>query len=740
MTDKIPIACGGTVPPDHLYVERSEDSEFEQQVRLNRWVNLYGARMMGKSSLAVRVQRKLRASGFAAGYASLEEVIHDESRPPSQSEFFSGLYELWESNLGLNLDSSNDRQALFVPSANQPMINAGTAFRELINRLLLSCGSNHLVLILDEIDVLARLPYGTEIVNGIRLMHEMRGRDPQRYGGLILALVGLRPLSALAKPSRGAAALFCKSVKLEDLPAHDDAIETINSALPDVPNVKKVVERVLWHTRGQPILTMLMVDKWRSHITPTLEEVEQIASDFAGRKVADTDILYDNAKRLIMEDKKNAVPALSTYIGLLDRDPVSQQIVGEGADLLQVSGLVCARQGKLEIKCPIFERAFDKKWADSAMSEFGTFKRRVKVSHSKSDRKKVCIINTGGTIGMVEHGTKVEAPESAEEFLSYHPELAELADVEFDQVFAHDSINIYPAEWSFLAQYIYDRRRHGYAGFVVAHGTDTMTFTASAVAFALGPNLSFPVVFTGAQTTPDRYHGDARTNLYRAVLTAQEALHEVVICFGDRVFRACRAQKRDDQRFDGFESPTYPELALITEEVNIRRELLRPAPHPGVDIQLQNKFMSGVLEISLYPGLEPDFFMNLLRPLDEGQGPRCNGVIIQTLGAGNIATRDPYSFLPFVRRTVHEQKIPVLVTSQYPPDPESYKKYSPAKEPVDVGAIHAGNMTSATAVSKFRWVLAQVEGIPDDVKRLEQVKRMMIEIDYVGELAKPTKK
>lgn len=146
------------------------------------------------------------------------------------------------------------------------------------------------------------------------------------------------------------------------------------------------------------------------------------------------------------------------------------------------------------------------------------------------------------------------------------------------------------------------------------------------------------------------------------------------------------------------------------------------------------------MEIAQYPGLEPEFFVRLLRPLNQSGGPQCNGVIIQTLGAGNIATRDPYSFLPFIRHTVKELKIPVLVTSQYPPDPESYKKYSPAQAPVDAGAIHAGNMTSAAAVSKFRWVLAQVQDIADPEERIEQLKHMMVEIDYIGELAKPTKK
>jgi L-asparaginase len=265
-----------------------------------------------------------------------------------------------------------------------------------------------------------------------------------------------------------------------------------------------------------------------------------------------------------------------------------------------------------------------------------------------------------------------------------------------------------------------------------------MAFSASAVAFALGENLWFPVVFTGAQAPPNVYHGDARTNLYRAVLAAQTGIPEVTICFGDYLFRACRAQKKDDRRFDGFESPTYPPLAIMAEDLIVREELIRAIPHPGADIELRAAFASGVLEITQYPGLETEFFMSVLQPgLVEGL-PRCKGIIIQTLGAGNVATRDPYSFLPFVRQAV-SLGIPVLVTSQYPPDPESYKKYAPAAAPIKAGAIHAGNMTSAAAVAKFRWVLAQIEADSacefTPSARVELVKRMMVEKDYVGELS-----
>jgi L-asparaginase len=80
-----------------------------------------------------------------------------------------------------------------------------------------------------------------------------------------------------------------------------------------------------------------------------------------------------------------------------------------------------------------------------------------------------------------------------------------------------------------------------------------MAYTASAVAFSLGEQLRFPVVFTGAQTTPDVLHGDARINLNRACRVALQSIPEVVIAIGTKVLRACRAQKIDDKDFEGFE-------------------------------------------------------------------------------------------------------------------------------------------------------------------------------------------
>ena len=172
-------------------------------------------------------------------------------------------------------------------------------------------------------------------------------------------------------------------------------------------------------------------------------------------------------------------------------------------------------------------------------------------------------------------------------------------------------------------------------------------------------------------------------------------------------------------------------MAEITGEINVRRELLRPLPETKEDIRLRAEFEKSILVVPQFPGLEPSFFEHLVQEV-EGQPP-CRGVILQTLGAGNVASQPPYSFIPFVEQA-YRKGIPVIVTSQYPPDPGTHTKYTPAEAPIKAGAIHAGNMTFAAGVTKFRWVLAREEWqamSPEEKRQL--VARLMVEESVVGE-------
>lgn len=319
-------------------------------------------------------------------------------------------------------------------------------------------------------------------------------------------------------------------------------------------------------------------------------------------------------------------------------------------------------------------------------------------------RPRVCLIYTGGTIGMVEGDFGgLRPPDDPKDFLYVAPELEEIVDLEFVALLNKDSTNMLPGDWSLMAQAIYERRDAGYSGFVVAHGTDTMHFSASATAFALGGALPFPVVFTGAQTIATVRHGDARINLVRACKVATENLAEVVIAFGDYVFRGCRAQKKDERRFDAFESPAQFPLGFITQDI-LLTPLANPRPPapPSQEWRIRPRFAEGVLQVSLIPGLEPA----LLRPALER--PECKGIILQSFGAGNVPNVDPYSFADIIREATAAYK-PVVVTSQFPANATLHTSYEPGRAAVRAGAIPTGNMTASCSVAKFRWAMAWAE-------------------------------
>ena len=368
-----------------------------------------------------------------------------------------------------------------------------------------------------------------------------------------------------------------------------------------------------------------------------------------------------------------------------------------------------------------------------------------------SEKPKICIIYTGGTIAMENREGELQVPDDPRAFLGkvageafenrfeYDFERVWL-DEERREFLNKDSTNVNPLDWTRIAETIVERiqaRPNIYDGVVVAHGTDTMHFTASAVALALGPSLSFPVVFTGAQTIPDIQHGDARVNLYRACEVATQDIAEVVISFGEYVFRGCRAQKKDERKFDAFESPSCPPLAYVTEHIMLA-QIAKQRPR-GVRkanfneaFELKADFQPGVVQISLIPGLEP----GLLRPLV--QSDRCSGLILQSFGAGNVPDDGDFSFEELIRYTTQDLKKPVIITSQFPANATLHSAYATQTKAVRAGAIPTGNMTSSCAVAKFRWVLATVGDttVGNTREKLERIRDEM-STPYVDEMDLP---
>jgi L-asparaginase len=356
-----------------------------------------------------------------------------------------------------------------------------------------------------------------------------------------------------------------------------------------------------------------------------------------------------------------------------------------------------------------------------------------------SFKKRICLIYTGGTIGMVQQSGEQEVLKPREHFdpddfmNPFRPEINEIAKTEFVFLFDKDSANVVPKHWTRMANEIY-KRMNDFDGFVVVHGTDTMHFSASALAFAFGRNLNFPIVLTGAQAPENVPYGDAKVNLLRAVKVATEDLAEVVVAFGDYIFRGSRVQKKHESRFNAFESPAERPLGYITNEILIPKEDLkvRTRKRNPQKLDFRPGFADGIVEITLIPGLQPEILM----PLLESEGLR--GVILQSFGVSNVPNEGKFSFAKFIHHAVEKKKIPVILTSQLPASQTRESHYKPGADAVKAGAIPAGNMTSAAATVKFLWVLYQVahEIKNDELQENRKLARIteMMKKSFVGEL------
>lgn len=728
---KIPV--GGMVPQDgFLFVPRPEDDLFLALAQETSWFTVSGCRTMGKSSLLSRWRGTLDES--------LRTAYVDLAWPGAGVETVDGWLRALAVALAVDLGSDRAGED-FLPQGSRGTVAMRLA--HLLKELAHESHSERLLVVLDEVDWVAQFPFAREILSAFRgCQAELAGRAQGAAVGM--CFIGLRAFHELGSPLHGTGSPLGQGFVMDDFTADPETINALATALSESPEQSlRVAESILAHTGGQPYMTMLLADRARRAGADSLEAVDHVADLYLQSQRSQPRDLFQHIESFLFEQRADAFAALSTYLDLLEgnRDPTARE--APGTRLLLLSGLMRFRGGRLEIKGPLFEKFFDAEWARRAISRLALreTERRVQLSlWVPSSRKRLCVFNTGGTIGMVRRGNEVRPPEDQEEFLRNYAHIEEIADIDFQQLFNLDSVNVSPVEWVHIAKAIYERRAWGYSGFVVAHGTDTLAHTASAVAFALGPNLSFPVVFTGSQTTADVRHGDAHANMLRACLVALQPIPEVVICFGNHVFRGCRAQKRDERSFDGFESPTYPPLADIKETVEVHRSRLRSLPDPLEDIELRAEFASGILMVQLTPGLEPDYYWPALRATDGEGNRRCQGLVLQTLGAGNVVSLEPYSFLDFVDEAVRSG-IPVLVTSPYAWEPGPDQQFSPAKAPLELGAISSGPMTAAAAVTKFRWALAQAKrnqspGAPSSANLITRVRSIMEE-DLVGELTMP---
>ena len=234
-----------------------------------------------------------------------------------------------------------------------------------------------------------------------------------------------------------------------------------------------------------------------------------------------------------------------------------------------------------------------------------------------------------------EKHTGALVPADLDTFKAFIPELF-AGDVAVDiQAFTPliDSSDIGPQSWCQMAQMVVDHY-DAYDGFVILHGTDTMSYSASALSFML-ENLGKPVVFTGSQLPVGVLRSDAKENLLTAIEIAaakdedgNPIVPEVTIFFEDCLFRANRTTKRNAEHFSAFNSYNYPALAKAGVHITYLPHLVR-YNDPKKPLTLHTQFDTHVAVLKLFPGIQPDVVRAILRTRG------LKGVVLETFGAGN---------------------------------------------------------------------------------------------------------
>ncbi len=280
------------------------------------------------------------------------------------------------------------------------------------------------------------------------------------------------------------------------------------------------------------------------------------------------------------------------------------------------------------------------------------------------------------------------------------PELCEIADIDLVAPWNLDSSDVGPAHWQQLADAI--AQQFGAPngprcdGVVVIHGTDTMAYTASALAFMLR-GLDRPVVLTGSQRPLEAWRTDARANLAAAVECATLDLPEVVVVFGDRVLRGCRATKVDANDYQAFDSPNEVPLGRIGVSVDLDKARIR---HNAQPFELARDLCSGVLGMTVFPGLDPSMLDGMLA---QAQGS-VRVVLVRAFGMGNVPIQGDAGLVRAIGRLV-ARGTDVVVTTQCLRGRAQLDLYPNGRALLDVGAIGAGDMTFEAAATKAMWAL-----------------------------------
>lgn len=317
--------------------------------------------------------------------------------------------------------------------------------------------------------------------------------------------------------------------------------------------------------------------------------------------------------------------------------------------------------------------------------------------------KKLLILTTGGTIASVKTPHGLIPALSSEELLSFLPEIGSDFHLKTRAICNLDSTNITPDHWLMLAKAVREEYDN-YDGFVICHGTDTMSYTASALSYLIQSSPK-PIVLTGAQKPIGSEITDAKANLRDSILYAADPKSwGVSVVFDGKVIPGNRSKKTKTHSFAAFSSINYPFLAEIHDGKIIR---YLPSIKDQLSVKFYDKLNTKVFLLKLTPGISPYLLESIFQYYE------C--IIIESFGVGGI----PESMADELFRQMNKynnEKI-LIMTTQVTYEGSNIETYEVGRKLKDkFNILEAKDMTLESVLTKIMWILS------DENQTWEQIR------------------
>lgn len=327
-------------------------------------------------------------------------------------------------------------------------------------------------------------------------------------------------------------------------------------------------------------------------------------------------------------------------------------------------------------------------------------------THDMTQKSALLLIYTGGTIGMKQDMKDLTLkPFDFSQILDEVPEIRKFAfkidTYSFEPPI--DSSDVEPSLWQDLARLIKEKYED-YDGFIILHGTDTMSYSASALSFMLD-GLTKPVIFTGSQLPIGVPRTDGKENLISAVEIASAkdeeghpAVPEVCVCFDSLLMRGNRSTKVNSEVFRAFQSPNFPPLAEAGINIRYNNEYIRKPNDWYQSLTINTELDTRVSILKIHPGITPEVVRNILC------GKDTRAIIMETYGSGNAPTRD--WFLDIVKESSAMNKIIVNVT-QCLAGTVNMNIYANGKALERAGVIDGYDSTTESELAKLFYLMGK---------------------------------